>query len=60
MRDEEETTVFRQRTGRLQKWRDLAEEAAREKSMNTVLPDGLQNLVLFYTLFFWSFYSNFH
>eukprot|EP00435_Cladocopium_sp_Y103_P022369 s3146_g5.t1 len=46
MRDEEETTVFRQRTGRLAKWRDLAQEAAREKSTTTVLPEGLQNLVL--------------
>ena len=42
--DEEETNSFRQRAGRLAKWRELAEQAAAERKSSVKIPSGLENL----------------
>ena len=46
MREEEESNQYRQRTTRLAKWRELAEEAAKERQIKLSMPEGLQRLVL--------------
>lgn len=44
MRDEEETAQWRQRSGRLQRWREIVGEASVEKDVKVAIPDGLQRM----------------
>lgn len=46
MRDEEETAQWRQRSGRLQRWREIVAEVSAEKQVGIAIPDGLQRLGL--------------
>lgn len=46
MREEEECAAYRQRAGRLQKWREMVEDAAKEKNCPVSLPSGVQSLVV--------------
>ena len=52
MREEEESTLFRQRAGRLAKWMEMVQHASQENSMQMKLPDGLQNLAPLFQCFF--------
>lgn len=45
MRDEEDEQVFRQRSSRLQKWRELVDDAAKARSVQCYVPDALEILV---------------
>ena len=51
MRDEEETAQWRQRSGRLQRWRELVAEASAENQVNVAIPDGLQHMGLSLMMF---------
>lgn len=55
--DEEETNSFRQRAGRLAKWRELAEQAAAERKSSVKIPSGLENLGIQWH--FLPYFSNF-
>ena len=59
MRDEEETAQWRQRSGRLQRWRELVAEASAENQVKVAIPDGLQHMGLSLMMFclFRSYYQ---
>lgn len=41
---DEDTAAHRQRASRIQKWRELAQEAAKTNSFDLPLPDALETL----------------
>lgn len=45
LRDEEDSIQYRQRAGRLDRWKEMVREAAREKEVDVTPPDSLEHLV---------------
>lgn len=52
MREEEETESFKQRSGRLAKWREMAEQAAQERKAMVRVDCGIETLVLSRLIYF--------
>ena len=44
---QEKDDVFRQRAGRLDKWKEVARQAAAERAVNANFPDQIQTLSIF-------------
>ena len=42
--EEEDTTAHRQRSSRLAKWREIAEQAAKSHEVEVQLPDSIETL----------------